>query len=146
MPIRRLLLAFLLVSGVAHAQGTAPTTAPTGTTAPRPAMPAPRAATPAAASPTPAAATPAATTAAPAHPRKTLAERFQAANTTHDGKLTLEQARAGRLRAVVRDFDQIDTGKHGYVTLDEIKAHQAAQRAARRAARTAKPAATPATH
>jgi len=65
-------------------------------------------------------------------------ERFAAANTTHDGKLTLEQAKAGHLRAVTRDFATIDKSKRGYVTLDEIKAHQSEQRAARKAARDAK--------
>ena len=65
-------------------------------------------------------------------------ERFAAANTTHDGKLTRAQASAGHLRAVARDYDQIDRSKKGYVTLDEIKAHQTEQRAARKAAREAK--------
>lgn len=74
--------------------------------------------------------------------RRSIEERFTAANTTHDGKLTLEQARSGRLRAVARDFDQIDSTKRGYVTIEEIKAHQSSQRAARRAAREQKPAAT----
>ncbi len=72
----------------------------------------------------------------PHHARRTLAQRFDAANTTHDGKLTLEQARAGRMVAVARDFDQIDKAKHGYVTLDDIKTFQTERRAARRAART----------
>ncbi|MGI4943724.1 MAG: hypothetical protein ACRYHQ_24690 [Janthinobacterium lividum] len=82
------------------------------------------------------AAAPLPTGAAPAHRRRTMQERFDAANTTHDGHLTLEQARAGRLNAVVRDFSAIDTAKRGYVTLDDIKAH-------RRAVRQAKKAATP---
>ena len=67
-----------------------------------------------------------------------MEERFTAANTTHDGKLTLDQATAGHLRAVARDFAMIDKSKKGYVTLDEIKAHQSEQRAARKAAREAK--------
>ena len=71
--------------------------------------------------------------AGPGH-RRTMQERFDAANTTHDGHLTLEQARAGRMNAVVRDFADIDTAKRGYVTLDEIKAHQKAVRQAKKAA------------
>jgi hypothetical protein len=100
---------------------------------------------PAAAAPS-AATAPAARTPAPAHrtTRRTLAQRFEAANTTHDGKLTLEQARAGRLVAVTRDFAEIDKEKRGYVTLDQIKAHQTEQRAAHRAARAQKSAAKPA--
>ncbi|HYZ62866.1 MAG TPA: hypothetical protein VE650_10470 [Acetobacteraceae bacterium] len=85
----------------------------------------------------PAASAPAATTpAAPHHARRTLAQRFEAANTTHDGKLTLAQARAGHMNAVARDFAQIDKDKHGYVTLEEVQTFQKERRAARRAART----------
>lgn len=160
MRIRALLLTLALGTGVAHAQVVSPLggstgnpqrpTRPTATAAntqqpTTPAAPltptAPATGGPATTAPsTVAPSTAPAASAAPARsPRKTITERFAAANTTHDGKLTLEQARAGRLRAVVRDWDQIDTTKAGYVTLDQIKAHQAAQRAARRAARTAKP-------
>jgi len=71
---------------------------------------------------------------APTHRRRTMQERFDAANTTHDGHLTLEQARAGRMNAVVRDFAEIDTAKRGYVTLDDIRAHRRAVRQARRTA------------
>ncbi len=119
-----------------------PQSAPPATRGPAPRA---RAATPTTAAP--ATASPAATAARPARVHRTLAERFAAANTTHDGKLTVEQARAGHLRAVVRDFAMIDKNKTGSVTLDQIKAHQTAQRAAHRAARaTAKPAsAKPAT-
>lgn len=74
--------------------------------------------------------------AAPTHRRRTMQERFDAANTTHDGHLTLEQARAGRMNAVVRDFAEIDTAKRGYVTLDDIRAHR---RAVRQAKKTAAP-------
>lgn len=88
--------------------------------APRPALPAP------AASGRAAPATP--------QPRRTQQERFDAANTTLDGHLTLEQARAGRMNAVVRDFAEIDTARRGYVTMDEIKAHSRAVRQAKKAA------------
>jgi len=89
---------------------------------------APRSAAPAAAA--------RATLAAP-HPRRTPQQRFDAANTTHDGHLTLEQARAGRMNAVVRDFADIDTARRGYVTMDEIKAHRRAVRLAKKAAKPA---------
>ena len=88
----------------------------------------------------PAAPRPAASAAAPAapatpHPRRTLQQRFDDANTTHDGHLTLKQARAGRMNAVVRDFAETDTARHGYVTMDEIKAHSRAVRLAKKAAK-----------
>jgi hypothetical protein len=72
----------------------------------------------------------------PRRGRRSLAEQFDAANTTHDGKLTLAQARAGHMNAVARDFAQIDKDKHGYVTMDEIRTFQKERRDARRAART----------
>lgn len=78
---------------------------------------------------------PAAAAAAHRH-RATLQERFDEANTTHDGHLTLEQARS-KMPSVARQFAEIDTGNRGYVTLDEIKDHAKQQRAARRAARAA---------
>lgn len=124
--------AFLLGAGVAQAQ-----ISPLGGSSPnRSGSPAP-AATPAPAAPAAAPdAGPAAAPAARAHrAHRTLAERFSAANTTHDGKLTLDQARAGHMVAVARDFDKIDKDKDGTVTMDEIKSFQADRRAARRAAR-----------
>lgn len=63
--------------------------------------------------------------------RQTLQQRFDTANTTHDGKLTLEQAKAGRMNRVANRFDAIDTGKKGYVTMADITAYNRAQRAAR---------------
>lgn len=150
MRIRLTLLTLLLttgLTGLAHAQAISPLGGSTNNAGSRP----PALATPAHPAPAPAATAPATTApaataptttpaAAPAtrttHKRGTMAERFAAANTTHDGKLTLDQAKAGHLRAVVRDFAEIDKNKHGYLTLDEIKAHQADQRAARRAAKS----------
>ncbi|GAB7525915.1 EF-hand domain-containing protein [Paraburkholderia sp. 2C] len=56
-----------------------------------------------------------------------LQERFTAANTTHDGKLTKQQAELGMPR-VAQHFDQIDTQKVGYVTLPHIEQFLATQR------------------
>ncbi|WGS53799.1 EF-hand domain-containing protein [Paraburkholderia sp. D15] len=50
-----------------------------------------------------------------------LQTRFANANTTHDGKLTRDQAAAGMPR-VAQHFDEIDTQKAGYVTLPQIEA------------------------
>ena len=75
--------------------------------------------------------------AAPAHrTRMTFDQRFGAANTTHDGHLTLEQAKAGNLKYVVRHFDAIDKDHHGYVTLDEAHAYYKSMRAARHHAKS----------
>lgn len=151
MRIRATLVALLLTTTLAHAQAVSPlggstnnagTPPPALSTRPAPSTTAttPTATKPVATTAAPAAVAPSAATPAASTPRtrKTMDERFAAANTTHDGKLTLDQAKAGRLRAVARDFALIDTNKHGYVTLDEIKAHQTEQRAARKAARTTK--------
>lgn len=146
MRIRPTLIALLLTTGLAQAQAVSPLGGSTNNAgSPPPALATPaRPTTTAPATAAPAATTPAAaTTASPApaattHARRTTDERFAAANSTHDGKLTLEQAKAGHLRAVARDFAMIDKSKRGYVTLDEIKAHQSESRAARKAARDAK--------
>jgi hypothetical protein len=131
MRLAQLLLASVLIAGAAHAQVVSPlggsTNNPQG-----PAQPGPAASAPAAS-----ATAPSATTARPHRGRRTLAERFDAANTTHDGKLTLAQARAGHMNAVARDFAQIDKEKHGYVTMDDIRGFQKERREARRAARQA---------
>ncbi len=47
--------------------------------------------------------------------------RFSNANTTHDGKLTREQAAAG-MPMVAQHFDEIDTQKAGYITMPQIEA------------------------
>ena len=111
MRIRHTLIALLLTTGLAQAQAVSPlggstnnagSPPPALATPASPATTAPPTAAPAAT--TPASPAPAATT----HARRTMEERFTAANTTHDGKLTLEQAKAGHLRAVTRDFAMID--------------------------------------
>ncbi len=139
---------FLLAAGVAQAQ-----TPLTGTTGPLTAAP-PRAsatpigrsteqvappATPTTATPT--TATP--TTAATRRTGRTLQERFDEANTTHDGHLTLEQARA-KMPSVARDFTAMDTEKKGYVTEEQIRDYRREKRAATRAAKKAAAAAAPA--
>jgi Ca2+-binding EF-hand superfamily protein len=50
-----------------------------------------------------------------------LDKRFAAADTNGDGRITLDEARAG-MPMVARQFDSIDTGHKGYVTKDEIVA------------------------
>ncbi|ADG17583.1 hypothetical protein [Paraburkholderia atlantica] len=50
-----------------------------------------------------------------------LQTRFSTANTTHDGKLTRDQAAAG-MPMLARHFDEIDTQKAGYITLPQIEA------------------------
>ncbi len=52
--------------------------------------------------------------------RMKFGDRFRAANTTNDGRLTQDQARAGGLKGIARHFDQIDTDHKGYVTLQDI--------------------------
>jgi hypothetical protein len=84
----------------------------------------------------PTATTPTTTAPARAH-RMTMQQRFDAANTTHDGKLTLDQAKAAKMTRIVANFDAIDTGKKGYVTTDDIRVYNRAQRAAHRAAKPA---------
>ena len=92
--------------------------------APAYAQTAPQAAT------SPAAASPSASSPAPApapHHRLSMDERFTKANTTHDGHLTLAQAKAG-YPTVARHFTEIDTAKNGYVTEDDIRAWEKAER------------------
>jgi hypothetical protein len=70
------------------------------------------------------------------HGRRSAAEHFADANTTHDGRLTLDQATSG-YKSIAKSFNQIDVAHHGYVTMDDIKAWRAAKKAARLAARHA---------
>ncbi|MWL90364.1 EF-hand domain-containing protein [Cupriavidus sp. SW-Y-13] len=53
-----------------------------------------------------------------------LQERFAAANTTRDGKLTQAQAQAG-MPMVARHFDEIDAQRVGYITLPQIEVFMA---------------------
>lgn len=57
-------------------------------------------------------------------PRKeAFIKQFRAANTTHDGKLTPQQAEAGNMPFVAKHFSEIDTANKGYVTLREVGAY-----------------------
>lgn len=56
-----------------------------------------------------------------------LAERFNQADADHDGKLTLDEAKAGMPR-VAQHFDEIDADHRGYVTLDQIASYIASKR------------------
>lgn len=57
-------------------------------------------------------------------------QKFEAANTTHDGKLTLQQAQAANLRPLVKNFAAIDREHKGYVTVQDIREWRQARRAA----------------
>jgi hypothetical protein len=70
------------------------------------------------------------------HGRRTADQHFADANTTHDGRLTLDQATAG-YKSIAKSFSQIDVNRHGYVTTDDIKTWKAAKKAARLAAKHA---------
>ena len=58
------------------------------------------------------------------------AQRFAAANVTHDGRLTREQAQAA-MPMVAQNFDAIDMDQKGYVTLPEIRSFAAQRRSDR---------------
>lgn len=52
-------------------------------------------------------------------PNAAVTNRFKNADTNQDGKLTREEATA-KMPRVAKNFDQIDTEKKGYITLDQI--------------------------
>ena len=56
-----------------------------------------------------------------------LEEKFKVADANHDGKLTLEEAKAGMPR-VAKAFDRIDVEKKGYITLEQLQAFVAQHR------------------
>jgi hypothetical protein len=56
-----------------------------------------------------------------------MAQRFEQANVTHDGHLTLEQAKTG-YKSVARHFSAIDQDKKGYITEEDIRAYHKTQR------------------
>ena len=53
-------------------------------------------------------------------------KRFKEADKNKDGKLTLDEAKEGMPR-VAKNFDQLDTERRGYVTVEQIKKAAAAQ-------------------
>ncbi len=55
-----------------------------------------------------------------------LEQRFKAANKAGDGKLTLEEAKAG-MPFIGKNFNKIDKDHKGYVTMADIKAALAAR-------------------
>jgi len=118
------LAALALLAVPAYAQTTPPAAAPSQ---------------PSAQAPQTAAAPASAATPAP-HPRVSMDQRFTNANTTHDGHLTLDQAKAG-YPTVAKHFTQIDATKKGYITEDDIRAWEKAERDRRHEAQ--QPAATP---
>jgi len=58
-------------------------------------------------------------------------DHFNAANTTHDGRLTLAQAQAAGMPRLVQHFSEIDTQHNGYITLPDIRAWRQRIRASR---------------
>ncbi len=56
-------------------------------------------------------------------------QKFDAANTTHDGHLTLAQAQAAGLTPVAANFTAIDTANRGYVTFNQVMAWRLDQEA-----------------
>lgn len=103
--------AFAQTTQVAPATPAAPAVTAPGTTA------APPAATP-----------PAATTAKPVKPRLPFVQRFDNANTTRDGKLTLDQAKSAKMTGVIKHFAAIDKDKHGYITKADVEAFRKANK------------------
>jgi len=62
-----------------------------------------------------------------------LEQRFKNADANGDGQLTKEEAK-GKMPRVYQHFDEIDTGKKGYLTLDDIKQFGAQAMAQRKGA------------
>lgn len=54
-----------------------------------------------------------------------LQQKFEAADTNHDGKLSRDEAQAGMPR-VAAHFDDIDTAHSGSITLAQIEAYLSA--------------------
>jgi hypothetical protein len=70
-------------------------------------------------------------------------EKFNAANVTHDGRLTREQAQSGGLHGVARNFDAIDREHKGYVTIQDIRDWRRARKAANSAPQSPPPQSPP---
>lgn len=54
--------------------------------------------------------------------RDALQNRFELANTSQDGRLTFEQARAADWVSVARQFTSIDIAHAGFVTAEQVRA------------------------
>ena len=50
-----------------------------------------------------------------------LTERFKAADTNGDGKLTQKEAKDGKMSRLVRFFGRVDTDSDGFVTFEQLK-------------------------
>jgi hypothetical protein len=87
-------------------------------------------AAPMAPAPAPSAAQPAPHKAKKTAHHQTLQQRFDAANTTHDGKLTKDQAAAANWSYVTRHWSQMDKDNKGYVTVADIHSYAHAAHAA----------------
>ena len=74
-------------------------------------------------------------------PRQTFQEHFDSANITHDGHLTLDQAKAAKWTAVVRRFEKIDADHKGYITAQQLRDQFARERAEKARANGTAPAA-----
>ena len=59
---------------------------------------------------------------------------FEAANTTHDGHLTRDQAEKADWSRVAKHFDEIDADHRGWITVDQIHAFNRLHRAHRKGA------------
>jgi Ca2+-binding EF-hand superfamily protein len=59
-----------------------------------------------------------------------LNDKFNAADTNHDGKLSSDEAKAG-MPHIAEHFSEIDTDKDGYVSKAEIMSAMAAMKAKR---------------
>lgn len=55
-------------------------------------------------------------------PEQHIMMAFYAANISHDGHLTLAQAKVAKFKLVVDHFNEIDVAKRGYVTFYDIQA------------------------
>ena len=64
-------------------------------------------------------------------------KKFDAANTTHDGHLTLAQAQKAGMKPIVTNFAAIDTQHRGYVTFNDVIAWRLDTMAARMEKRAA---------
>ena len=61
-----------------------------------------------------------------------LEKKFSDADANGDGKLTRDEAN-GKMPRIYQSFDEIDTGKNGYVTLEQVQDFAKAKLKARRA-------------